>query len=124
MTSENFPARLAQANLVTKTDFNNSNKTKHLLVENDLKKLETFASIYFLCESHFEDDSAQHWLVFQPIQRYFKTVSASDSNILSQNSKVLSDKSIKPPTISNKFLNPSLDFVGNKKRVKFNGDSG
>ena len=40
--------RLAQANLVTKTDFddklrslnqkNNSNKTKHLLVQNELKK--------------------------------------------------------------------------------------
>ena len=42
LTAENFAARLAQANLVTKTDFDNklslpnrkitSNKTKHLLV--------------------------------------------------------------------------------------------
>ena len=42
-----FTARLAQANLVTKTDFHtklislnkkiNSNKTKHLLVENEFK---------------------------------------------------------------------------------------
>ena len=42
-----FTARLAQADLVTKTDFDtklkslnrkiNSNKTKHLLVENKLK---------------------------------------------------------------------------------------
>ena len=47
LTTENFKARLAQANLVTKTDFNtklkklnkkiNSNKTKHFLVENELK---------------------------------------------------------------------------------------
>ena len=44
-----FNARLAQANLITKTDFNvklsslnrktASNKTKHLLVENELIKL-------------------------------------------------------------------------------------
>ena len=47
-----FTARLAQANLVTKINFDNnlhslskritSNKTKHLLVENELKKLKTF----------------------------------------------------------------------------------
>ena len=44
LTAENFAVRLAQANLVTKTDFNNKlstlnrkialNKAKHLLVEN------------------------------------------------------------------------------------------
>ena len=69
LTTENFAARLAQANLVTKTDFDNklsslnrkitSNKTKHLLVENELKKLETFDSIYFRGKSHFEDDGNQ-----------------------------------------------------------------
>ena len=47
LTTENFSARLKQANLVTKTDFDdklkclnqkiNSNKTKYLLVENELK---------------------------------------------------------------------------------------
>ena len=52
LTEENFAARLTQANLVTKRDFDNklsnlnrkitSNKTEHLLVENELKKLETF----------------------------------------------------------------------------------
>ena len=52
LTAENFPARLKQADLIRKTDFNdklkslnqknNSNKTKHLLVENQLKKLQTF----------------------------------------------------------------------------------
>ena len=48
LTAKNFAARLKQANLVTKTGFDdklkilnqkiNSNKTKHLLVENELKK--------------------------------------------------------------------------------------
>ena len=47
-------ARLAQANLITKTDFDaklsslnriiTTNKSKHLLVENELKKLKTFDS--------------------------------------------------------------------------------
>ena len=74
LTAENFAARLAQANLVAKTDFDNklsslnrkitSNKTKHLLVENELKKLETFDSVYFRGKGHFEDDRTQNWLVF------------------------------------------------------------
>ena len=34
----------------------------------------------------------------------------------------MSDESIKPTTTSNKMLNPSLDYVGTKTRVKFNGD--
>ena len=47
LTAEFFAARLAQANLLTKTDFDtkltrlnkriNSNKRKHLLVENEFK---------------------------------------------------------------------------------------
>ena len=51
-----------------------SDKTKHLLVENQLKKLEAFHSIYFRGKSHFEDNGTQNCLVFQPIQRYFKIV--------------------------------------------------
>ena len=34
----------------------------------------------------------------------------------------MSDESIKPPTADNEILNPSLDFVGTKARVKFEGD--
>ena len=32
------------------------------------------------------------------------------------------NESIKPPTTSNKILNPSLDYVGTKVRVNFSGD--
>ena len=56
-----FNARLAQANLITKTDFDvklsslnrkiTSNKTRHLLVENELKKLKTFDLSYFIAPS-------------------------------------------------------------------------
>ena len=33
-----------------------SNTSKHLLVENELKKLKTFDSSYFIGKSHFEED--------------------------------------------------------------------
>ena len=40
------------------------NKSKHFLVENELKKLKTFDSIYFRGKSHFEEDGMQNYLVF------------------------------------------------------------
>ena len=43
-----------------------------MLVENDLKKLKTFDSSYFIGKSHFEEDGIQNYLVFQPMYRYFK----------------------------------------------------
>ena len=33
----------------------------------------------------------------------------------------MSDESIKPPTLSNDSLAPSLSYIGNKTRVKFDG---
>ena len=68
--------------------------------------METFDSIYFCGKSHFENDGTQNYLVFQTVYRYFKTVGANDSNISSWKSKGLFDESIKPPTTSNKILNP------------------
>ena len=49
----------------------------------NLKKIETFDSIYFCGKSHFENDGTQNYLVFQTIYRYSKTVSANDSYISS-----------------------------------------
>ena len=73
-------------------------------------------------KSHFEDDGTQNYLVFQTVYRYFKTVSANDSNILSWKFKGLTDESIKRPSTSNKMLNPLVDYIGTKIRVKFNVD--
>ena len=77
LTRENFKARLAQADLVTKKDFDiklqgiskriTSNKTKHWLVENELKKIKTFDLNYFRGKSYFEEDGIQNYLVFQPM---------------------------------------------------------
>ena len=46
----------------------------------------------------------QNYLVFQPIQRYFKTAVDNDINILSWKSKELFVENIKAPITSNKML--------------------
>ena len=93
-----------------------------MIVENELKKLETFDSINCCGKSHFEDDGTQNYLVFQTAYKHFKTVSINANNILSWKSKGFSDESIKPPSTSNKMLNTSVNYVGTKARVKFKGD--
>ena len=122
-TPEFNKLKLAQADLVTKTNFDNKlsslnrkivlNKTRHLLNEKELKKLKTFDLSYFMGKRHFEDDGMQNYLVFQPIYKYF---SANNSNILSWKSKGLPNESIKPPNTSNKILNLTLNFAGTKIR--------
>ena len=73
--------KLVQADLITETDFNNKlsslnrkivlNKTRHLLIEKELKKLKTFDLGYFVVKSHFDEDGAQNYLVFQSFLKYF-----------------------------------------------------
>ena len=58
LAADVFNGRLAKTNLITKADFDaklsslnrkiTANKSKHLLVKNELKKLKTFDSIYFI----------------------------------------------------------------------------
>ena len=124
-----FNARLAQANSITKIDFDaklsnlnrktTQNKSKHLLVENELNKLNTFDSGYFIGKSHFEEDGTQNFLVFQPINKYCKLI--TNTYVSSWKSKGLSSKSIKPPTTSANSLTPGLNYYGTKTRVKFTG---
>ena len=66
-----FNVRLAQAKLVTNTDFDakllslhrkiTSNIKKHVIVENELKKLKAFDLSYFINKSHFEEDGTQNY---------------------------------------------------------------
>ena len=97
-----------------------ANKSKHLLVENELNKLKTFDSSYFIGKSHFDEDGTQNYLVFQPMYRYFKMITNTDY-ISSWKSKGLSAESIKPPTTSDNSLTPELSYYGTKTRVKFTG---
>ena len=83
-----FNARIARANLITKGDFDDkpsnlnskitANKSKHLLVENELKELITFDLVYFIGKSHFEEDGTQNYLIFQPLCKYFKVITNTD----------------------------------------------
>ena len=72
-----FNARLAQADLITKTTFNlqqaklkkisdrvTSNKSKHLLLEIELKKLQKFDAAYFRGKNYFNNDGTQNYLAF------------------------------------------------------------
>ena len=86
LTIENFKARLKQADLVTKTEYETklqdiskritSNKSRHLLVENELRKLQKFDAGYFRGKNHFEEDSTRNYLVFQLVYKYFKTINS------------------------------------------------
>ena len=116
--------------MITKTDFdaklsilnrkNTANKSKNFLVENELKNLKTFDSSCFISKSHFEEDGTQIYLVFQPINKYFKVITNS-GYVSSWKSKRLSAESIKQPIISDNSLTPALNYYGTKTRVKFNG---
>ena len=125
-----FNARLAQANLITKTNFDGKlsnlnrkitqNKSKHLLVKNKLSTLKTFDSGYFIGKSHFGEGGTQNYLVFQPVFRYFKMIT-NTYYISSWKSKRLSSESFKPPTTSDNSLAPALSYYGTKTRVRLTG---
>ena len=129
-----FNARSKQADLVTNTYFDdklrsqsqkiNSNKTKHLLVENEFEKLKTFDLSYFKGKSYFGEDGTQNYLVFQPIQRYFKRIfGVGNGNcIYYWKSKGLSDERINSIKTSDYGITPYLSYYDtNKIRVKFDG---
>ena len=87
-----------------------------------MNKLKTFDSSYFIDKSHFDEDGTQNYLIFQPIIRYFKVNTITNTDyVLSWKSKGLSAESIKPPTTSDNSLTPELNYYGTKTRVKFNG---
>ena len=100
-----------------------ANKSKHLLVENELKKLKTFDSSYFIGKSHFKEDGTQNYLVFQPMYRYFKRIAGVDNGnyIYYWQSKGLSDEKINSIKTPNHSITPNLDYYGTKTRVEFNG---
>ena len=119
-----FNARLAQANLITKTDFDaklsslnrkiTANKTKYFLNDDDLS--------YYRGKQYFDEESGkQNYLVFLPISKYFKlnSVAGAADYVLSWQSKGFSDESIELPTTSDNSLNPELNYYGTKTRVKF-----
>ena len=114
---------------MTKTDFDDkllslnrkitSNKTKHLLVENELNKLKTCASSYYNGKSYFGVDGAPNYLIFQSLIRYFKVSYDNLYYVLSWTFKGLSNESIKLPTTCGNSLTPILNYYGTKTKVSF-----
>ena len=67
MAKTDFDAKLSSLNRKV-----TSNKTKHVLVENELKKLKALDLSYFIGKSHFKEDGVETYLVFEPLNKYFK----------------------------------------------------
>ena len=124
LAADAFNARLAKANLVAKTNFDNTvsslnnkiagNKTKNASIENEIKKLKTLDLSFLIGKSHFEEDGTQNYLVFQPINRYIKLIANNKFHISSGKSKGLSDETIKPPVISDNSITPLIDYASDK----------
>ena len=85
-----------------------------------MNKLKNFYSSYYHGKNYFDEDAALNYLVFQPLNKYFKLIT-NTKYVSSWKSKGLSDESIKPPTTTDNSLNPKLNYYGTKTRVKFSG---
>ena len=88
--------------------------------QDKITKIQAFDPSCYWHKSHFEDDGTQNYFVFQPAYRYSKKKFGNTDHILVCNSKGLSDESIKSPATSDKNFLPSLNYIGTKKRAKFN----
>ena len=126
-----FNARLAQANLVTKTDVDtklqslkkiNSNKAKHLLSETEFKKLEKFDAAYFRGKNYFDGDGAQNYSVFQSMHEYFEWISGVDGKIYSWESKRFSNEKITYILKSSKNQPPNIAYSNARIALLFSGD--
>ena len=105
--------------MITKTDFDNrvssldstiaANKSNES-IENESEELEKGFDLVLSRkngESFDEWDGLQTYLIFQPVQRYFKIIT-NTKYIAEWKSKGMSDESIKPPTTSNNSLTPLI----------------
>ena len=135
MATDVFNERLAaQTYLIRKPEFDfkldeisdrvTKSKPKHLLVENELKKLKNLDAAYFRGRSHFEEDGTGSYLVFQPIYRYYRRIVGvgRGNYIYFWKSIGLSDERLNSNTASNYKINPELSYYGTKIRVEFNGN--
>ena len=71
---------------------------------------------YFIGKSHFEEYGTQNYLIFQPLNKYFKVIASTDYDS-SWKSKRLSAEAIKRPATSDNSLTPALSYYGTKRRV-------
>ena len=94
-----------------------------MLVEKELKKLKSIDSSYFRNKNHFEKDSTQNYLVFQPMQECFKRIAGvgSGNYIYFWKSIDLPDGKINSITASNYNITPEFGYYDTRTRLKFSG---
>ena len=120
LAADVFNSRLAQPNLIAKTDFDAKLWSLNRKLRQVKQRIYLLKMSYFIDKSYFEEDGTQNYLVFQPINKYFKVITNTDY-VSSWKSKGLSAETIKPPTISDTCLTPAVSYYGTKTRVKFIG---
>ena len=96
-----------------------TNKTKHLLVENELKQLEKLDAAYFRGKNYFEEDGTQNYLVFQPVYKYFEK---TEDKVSLWKSKGLSDEKIIVTVTSTDKSATKTIYDNARIKVRFNGD--
>ena len=97
------------AKLKKTSDRITSNKSRHLQIENELKKLQKYDAAYFRGKNYFDgNDGPQNSLVFQVGEKYFK------NNFGSNSSKI---EIWKPKGLSSQSLNLS-GTVGTANDIK------
>ena len=96
-------------------------KTKHLLVENELKDLQIFDSSLFVGQSYISNDGTQLYLIFPPIYKTIKAFSDLRDTISEWESKGLSNENIMSPYTKSKSLSPKLVWYSSRKKLKFKG---
>ena len=111
LATDTFNARIVQANLVEKIDFDNklsdlnrkiiSNKTKDISIAKELS--------YFHGKNYFDEGGIQQYYIFQPISKYLKVAYVNDINyIFSWKSRGLNDVKIESIKTKNYSLNPRI----------------
>ena len=112
--------------LLKKTNYNtkiSSLNGKIAKINSDVKELTKGSILLFWGNIMLNsEDGSQAYLIFQPLGRYFKTIT-NTNYILSWKSKGLSAESIKPPATSDNSLTPALSYYDYNTRVKFTGSS-
>ena len=73
---------------------------------------------YFIGKSHFDEDSAKNYLVFQLILKYF---TLNSTWITKWKSKGLSNESLEVVSTTGNTLTPSVNYYGDKVRLRCTG---
>ena len=73
---------------------------------------------YFTGKSYFDEDGAQNYLIFYSILKYF---TLNNKWITKWKSKGLSNESLEIISTSDNSLTPSINYYGDKVRLRFTG---